>query len=391
MAPPTPPSALVITATEVGKLHLHWTAPSPALEVPAEYWIYSGTSLESLTGTTVEAMIGTDVTEYTSADLGTGVTRYYDVYTATDIGVTNELSTTGAGPESGTTWDAPEVPTDLVAVGGLFEISLSWTVPASVDTPITGYNVYSGTSAGAVVLLTSTDTNSYIDISLGTGVTVYYKVSAVNLAGESVQSDEAHDTTFDVPGAPTGLSIEPGDGQVYVTTWIAPVDNGGTAITDYYLYRGTSALVMVKIHEMGTATVTPYLDDGLTNGVTYYYKISAVNEIGEGAKSAEAHGLVTAAPVTLTNQYLYNAESLREFVFDLSGASSYVLPVATNFLILSIHASFASTTNVTNAHYIVVDKTAKTVKVFDASGLSPLEFNLSVVAVCRDKLFQNDI
>jgi hypothetical protein len=298
MAPPTPPSALIITATEVGKLFLTWTAPSPALEVPAEYWIYSGTSLASLTGTTVEAMIGTDVVEYTSADLGTGVTRYYDVYTATDIGVTNELSTTGAGPESGITWD--------------------------------------------------------------------------------------------VPGAPTGLSIEPGDGQVYVTTWIAPVDNGGSIVTDYYLYRGTSALVVVKVHEMGSAVVAPYLDSGLTNGVTYYYKMSAVNELGEGAKGAEVHGLVTAAPVTLTNQYLYNAESLREFVFDLSGASSYVLPVATNFLVLSLHASFASTTNVTAAHRIIVDKTAKTVKVLDAAGESPLEFNLSVIAVCRDKLFQND-
>jgi len=95
--------------------------------------------------------------------------------------------------------------------------------------------------------------------------------------------------------------------------------------------------------------------------------------------------------VTLTNRYLYNAESLREFVFDVSGASEYHIPIDNKFLVLGLFATFASTLNITAAHYIVCDKTAKTVTVKDAGGVSPLEFSLSVIVICRDKLFQNDV
>jgi hypothetical protein len=427
--------------------------------------------------------LGTAVTYYTTAALGNGVTRYYNVYTATDIGVTNELSTIGTGTESETTWDVPAAPTSLTATAGLGQITLDWIAPAEIGTELTLYKIYSGTSIGDITTLTGTVARgvlTYVHTPLGDGVTKYYEVSASNAVGEGSKTSEAHattynvpsvpttlvatggirqmvltwgvpadnggtaiteyivyvgtviigttvagtrtltdtpltnnqtksymvsavnavgegsqtaassGTTFNVPGAPTGLAIEPGDEQVWINSWVAPASNGGSAITDYYLYRGTVSGVLVKVHEMGGATILPYRDSSLVNGTTYYYKISAVSAVGEGAKSAEVYGLVTEAPVTLLNPYLFYEESLKAFVFDLTGGSSYTLPIATNFLVLAMIPSFTSATNITNAHYIVTDRTAKTVKVYDASGLSTLEFNLSVVVYCRDKLFQND-
>src|SRR5207302_254 len=65
--------------------------------------------------------------------------------------------------------------------------------------------------------------------------------------------------------------------------------------TTYNLYRATAA---------GAEGITPYrtgiaataiTDTGLTNGTTYFYRVSAVNNVGEGALSAEVSATPSAA------------------------------------------------------------------------------------------------
>ena len=75
-------------------------------------------------------------------------------------------------------------------------------------------------------------------------------------------------------------------------TWTAPIDNGGSSITGYVVYRSFNS---------GGETVfasvsgTTYNDDGLVNGVRYYYRVSAVNAVAEGQKSSE----VSATPMAV--------------------------------------------------------------------------------------------
>jgi len=94
------------------------------------------------------------------------------------------------------------------------------------------------------------------------------------------------------PGAPTGLGATGGTGQVALS-WTAPGSNGGCAITGYKVYRSTSS--GTETFYANTGTGTSYTDTGVTGGTTYYYKVSAVNSIGEGAKSNEASA-TPAAP-----------------------------------------------------------------------------------------------
>jgi hypothetical protein len=381
---PDAPTALAV-GRGIYELYLTWVEPVGMGGTPlTEYRIYTQS------GTLLLATVGTTVLAYTATGLGDGVTEDYEVSAVNIVG--EGVHSTGS---EATTWNVPSVPQNLTAVGGVRVINLAWDAPASDGgTSLLSYNIY--TEVGGISNIqgsTAAGVRTYADNydGLGNGQTRYYHVSAINGAGESVQTGTESGTTFSLPGVPTGLTLEPGDGQVYISTWVAPVSTGGSAITGYKIYRGTTALVITTLVNTVSATIAPYLNSGLTNGVTYYYKISAVTAVGEGAKSAEAHGLVTAAPVTLTNQYLYNAESLREFVYDLSGSSSYILPIPTNFLVLAIIPSFASETNIVASTRIIADKSAKTVEVIDAAGSpSPLEFNLNVIVFCRDKLFQND-
>lgn len=84
------------------------------------------------------------------------------------------------------------------------------------------------------------------------------------------------------PNAPGELVIMAGRGQAGLT-WIAPSD-GGSAIQNYKVYRSSSQTGSYSL--LATPTATSYTDTGLGDGQTYWYKVTAVNAIGEGAASA---------------------------------------------------------------------------------------------------------
>jgi fibronectin type 3 domain-containing protein len=101
------------------------------------------------------------------------------------------------------------------------------------------------------------------------------------------------------PGAPTGLSATPGDASVGLS-WSAPSFDGGSQISGYKLYRGTSPNPTTVVATLPPAQ-TSYVDGGLQNGTTYYYKVSALNANGEGAASNEASAtpIAAVAPTSL--------------------------------------------------------------------------------------------
>jgi len=92
-------------------------------------------------------------------------------------------------------------------------------------------------------------------------------------------------TVISVPSSPQLLAASNGLGKVMLT-WQAPVNNGQSAITNYYIYRGTSSALETLYNAVGN--FTSYNDTVVTQGLTYYYKVSAINGAGEGAKSNEA-------------------------------------------------------------------------------------------------------
>lgn len=91
-------------------------------------------------------------------------------------------------------------------------------------------------------------------------------------------------TSPTAPGSPPSLTATAGTGSVTLG-WEAPGSDGGSPVTGYKVYRGTSSGGETWLATLGN--VTSYNDTGLTNGTTYYYRVGASNAAGEGKPSPE--------------------------------------------------------------------------------------------------------
>jgi fibronectin type 3 domain-containing protein len=146
--------------------------------------------------------------------------------------------------------------------------------------------VYRGTAPGAeraTAWKTGITKPLFTNTGLTNGTTYYYKVTAVNSAGESPMSAEVSVTPpVTAPAAPTNLAAAAGD-KTATLTWTAPT---GT-VTSYNIYRATAVGGEGATPYKKGITTTSFQDTGLTDGATYYYKVAAVNSAGTSPLSEE--------------------------------------------------------------------------------------------------------
>jgi hypothetical protein len=138
-------------------------------------------------------------------------------------------------------------------------------------------------------------TTSATVTGLTNGVAYTFRIAATNAAGTSAYSSASTAVTpAGVPAAPDAPTPTAGNGSVSLS-WTAPSANG-SAITDYKVYYATSAGGSYTLFSDGTSTTASATVTGLTNGTSYYFKIAAVNAVGDSALSAASTASTPAAP-----------------------------------------------------------------------------------------------
>ncbi|HXG76135.1 MAG TPA: fibronectin type III domain-containing protein, partial [Gaiellaceae bacterium] len=124
----------------------------------------------------------------------------------------------------------------------------------------------------------------------GDGLTIANPIDVVlQRFGVTIDGAPASDGPPSAPTNPTALA---GDGSVSLS-WSAPSFDGGSAVTGYRVYRGTVAGGESFLAQTGPSL--GYVDGSAVNGQTYWYRVSAVNALGEGPLS----GSVSATPAGL--------------------------------------------------------------------------------------------
>lgn len=311
---PTEPSAprdLIATGGDT-QVTLEWNASATDGGFPiTNHRIYRGTTSG---GETYLTEIG-NVLTHTDLGLTNGQTYFYQVSAVNSLGESILTDEVNATPMI-----IPTEPRNLMASPGYSNVLLTWDVPSSDGgSAITNYSVYRGLTQGGETLLEQLgDVLIYNDTDVSVGITYFYKVTATNAAGEGPWSQEVNGTPALPPTAPRGLLALPGDSLVNVS-WVAPSYDGGSPITNYTIYRGETSGGQTYLAEVGD--VRYYVDTEVTNGVTYYYKVSARNSMEEGPLSDEVNATPVNQPPTCTILSPSPRATLSS-AFEISGTAS---------------------------------------------------------------------
>ncbi len=141
-----------------------------------------------------------------------------------------------------------------------------------------------GVFKGEILLSPEMNDNS-LKVSLGEKITALYR----DQYEDENWTVEAY-VTQTIPGKVIPSNVDSGDGYVELI-WEEPED-GKSSIECYNIYRDGEVI---------TSTEERWFEDtDVDNGVGYWYKISAVNRIGEGEPSVDLFALPQGAPDQVT-------------------------------------------------------------------------------------------
>jgi hypothetical protein len=282
---PDAPTALTPTSGNT-QVSLSWTAPANnGGSVITDYVIDYKLSSDSTWSTFADG-VSTNTTG-TVTGLTNGSSYDFRVSAVNAIGQGSASGTATAIPAT-----VPGAPTIGTATAGNTQASVTFTPPSNGGSAITSYTVTS--SPGS---FTGTGGSSPIIVTGLTNGTAYtFTVTATNAVGTGSASAVSNSVTpATVPGAPTAVSPSVGNAQISLS-WSAPASNGGSAITDYVIeYKLTSEPTVWSTFSDGVSTNTTGTVTGLTNGLSYDFRISAVNSAGQGSASSPA---VSSTPIT---------------------------------------------------------------------------------------------
>jgi uncharacterized protein (DUF1800 family) len=144
------------------------------------------------------------------------------------------------------------------------------------------------------------------------------------------------------PSTPTGLAAAGGAGEVALS-W-SPV----TGAERYKLYRSTASNGTYTVIATPPAATTAYTDTGLTNGTTYFYKVSAEACALESSGSAP----VSAVPSNNVEAVLYVASLTPEGQAQSGGSGVSTLLLAADEKSARIKVTFANLTTPQMAAHI---------------------------------------
>ncbi len=268
---------------------LTWTAPATSGGAAITDYVIQRSANGGASWSTVRDGVST-ARRTTVGGLTNGHRYHFRIAARNRAGVSGWSNVVSAVPAT-----TPGRPSGVAATGGDGAVELSWSPPTTTGgAPLTDYRVQyrqAGTSAWIGVADGPSTSPEATIPDLTNGTTYEFRVAAVNSVGSSAFTDPVAATPATVPGPPTDLVATGLDASVQLT-WSPPDDDGGDAISDYLVEQSTSSGGPwdVVTDLIGTTPSAPVTD--LTNGTEYWFRVSAINDVGAGSPTSS----VSATP-----------------------------------------------------------------------------------------------
>ena len=345
-------------------------------------WVpYTGPSSYSIRGYTIIAINTTDNTEtsyvvtnspYTLTGLTTG--KSYTFKIRSENGRPSEFSPETSPIIAGTIAQ-PVITSVEQTDSGNKKVNFSVAYGARISN--ISYKLYKATVTGVTVgSYTSTTINNSgalqftgVIIELGTKYNFYVTYINTSTNEESSPSDIIEVTGAGLPGPVSVPTVTAGD--TYITlSWVTPT-TGGSTINSYIISAYYSDNTPASTKNTSDAS-TSFNYTGLLNGVSYKFKIQAVNNIGTGTlnsnySSSIAPVFTIQTPTNVVNLNDYGLSSIafgymrysrytnRLFVTDTNGQRPLIVSLDINSNVIGVSQITCSNFNTGNSYGIDVD------------------------------------
>lgn len=291
VTPVSPPSGLVATVN-TGSIKLDWNIATGA----SGYRVYRSTT----SGSGYSLVGSPSSNTFTDSTVANGTQYYYIVRSFNGVESANSSEVTGLplASFSITSTSSPSASS----------VTVNWTGP----TGSSAFDIKWGTTSNSYTGSAAGVTSPYTITGLSAGTTYFIRVVAKNSIGPGTSVDSAETSQLTALGAPTGLAAS-GAPTGVTLSWTAQ-----PAASNFKIFRGTTS---GSLSQIGTGSGTSYFDGTASNGVTYFYAISAFNG-SDSALSSEV-SVRSIGTFSLTAATAASASSINLTWGAATGAASY--------------------------------------------------------------------
>jgi len=280
--PPTVPGGETGSSNAPTTAALSWSASTDNVGVAGYYILRNG------------AIVGTTANLYDQDSGLTSSTTYTYTTEAFDLGGNISAPSLRASVTTSDT-TAPSIPGNLVATAASSQrVGLTWS-PATDNTAVGSYLVFSGTVRTALTQAgrTAGTTTAYTSYPLTGGTTYYYGVEAVDTSGNaSAMSAVVSVSTPTPPAAPTGVAATATSTTKIGVTWSAAA-SGGLPVQYYHVFQGTTASNLTQV---SVVQQTSYTANTLNPATTYYFAVEAADSGSDLSSMSAVASAATMAP-----------------------------------------------------------------------------------------------
>jgi large repetitive protein len=260
-----------------GEVKLSWTTPTsgaPITDYILEHRMNIDEGLDWTPWTTVDDGVSGATNAFTVGGLTNGKLHSFRIYAINSIGKGEWSPELLVRPVY---WPGTPVGLSAFAVRA-GEVKLTWTAPDDGGSAIYDYVIQRSTDGTTWTTVTEpiSSATSVTVTGLTQGTTYKFRVAAYNALGAGPWTTPVTAVAPVRPAAPTGLKADPKSGAIRLSWDAAPA---GTLVENYYVDYCCESGEWIAADD-GTLTATALTITGLTDGVTYKFRVAANNAAG---------------------------------------------------------------------------------------------------------------